>query len=116
MMKDSIDIRPRHFSVKVPEIFIKTWLMNFHCPSIFPHKKSLYWRQTLFKTYYLRSINACPIIIPLNEFSLPVNFFRIKKVCTGDKLFFKTYYLRSINACPIIIPVNEFSLPVNLSA
>ena len=35
----------------------------------------------------------------VNEFSLPVNFFRIKKVCTGDKLFFKTYYLRSINAC-----------------
>ena len=51
--------------------------------------------------------------ITLNEFSLPVNFFRIKKVCTGDKLFSKIYYFRSINACPIIIPLNEFSLPVN---
>ena len=74
--------------------------MNFHCPSIFPHKKVCTGDKLFSKIYYLRSINACPIIIPVNEFSLPVNFFRIKKACTGDKLFFKTYYLRSINACP----------------
>ena len=33
MMKGSIDIRPRHFSAKVPEIFVKTRFI-FSCPKI----------------------------------------------------------------------------------
>ena len=47
--------------MKSPKRQDKARVMNFHCQEIFPHKKVCTGDKLFFKTYYLRSINACPI-------------------------------------------------------